>query len=146
VNLETFFGTNMTPQDNGFNGNTWGSLENKVRAWAKSSTTDTLYVVTGCTGADVDAKYVLDYDDKHIAIPAGYYKALLRLAKDKSYIALGFYFDNAASNITNFKPHAISIDELEKKVGVDFFVNLPDDVEKTVEAANPADEAWWWNN
>jgi endonuclease G len=136
----------MTPQDNGFNGNTWGSLENKVRAWAKSSTTDTLYVVTGCTGADVEAKYVLDYDDKHIAIPAGYYKALLRLAKDKSYIALGFYFDNAASNITNFKPSAMSIDDLEKKVGVDFFVNLPDDVEKTVEAANPADEAWWWNN
>lgn len=146
VNLETFFGTNMTPQDNGFNGNTWGSLENKVRAWAKSSTTDTLYVVTGCTGADVDAKYVLDYDEKHIAIPAGYYKALLRLSKDKTYTAVGFYFDNTASNITNFKPHAISIDELEKKIGVDIFVNLPDNVEKSVEAANPADEAWWWNN
>ena len=146
VNLETFFGTNMTPQDNGLNANAWGNLENKVRAWAKSSSTDTLYVVTGCTGADVEAKYVLDYDNKHVAVPAGYYKALLRLSKDKTYIALGIYFDNAPNSATSFKSLAMSIDELEKKVGVDFFVNLPDDVEKTVEAANPADESWWWNN
>jgi DNA/RNA endonuclease G (NUC1) len=146
VNLETFFGTNMTPQDNGLNGNAWGSLEIKVRNWAKSSATDTLYVVTGCTGADVAAKYVLDYDDKHIAVPAGYYKALLRLSKDKKYTALGIYYDNKSSNDTNFKGLSMSIDELEKKVGVDFFVNLPDDVEKAVEAAKPADESWWWNN
>ena len=146
VNLETFFGTNMTPQDNGLNGNAWGSLEIKVRNWAKNSATDTLYVVTGCTGADVAAKYVLDYDDKHIAIPAGYYKALLRLSKDKKYTALGIYYDNKSSNDTNFKGLSMSIDELEKKVGVDFFVNLPDDVEKVVEAAKPADESWWWNN
>ncbi len=146
VNLETFFGTNMTPQDNGFNGNTWGSLENKVRNWAKNSATDTLYVTTGCTGADVAAKYVLDYDDKHIAIPAGYYKALLRLSKDKKYTAVGFWFENKPSNETNFKSLSMSIDELEKKTGVDFFVNLPDDVEKTVEAADPKAETWWWNN
>ena len=146
VNLETFFGTNMTPKDNGLNGNAWGSLEIKVRDWAKNSATDTLYVVTGCTGADVKTKYVLDYDDKHIAIPAGYYKALLRLSKDKKYTALGIYYDNATSSDTNFKGRSMSIDELEKKVGVDFFVNLPEDVEKTVEAANPAEESWWWNN
>ena len=146
VNLETFFGTNITPQDNSLNGNAWGNLENKVRVWAKSSATDTLYVVTGCVGADVEAKYVLDYDNKHIAVPGGYYKALLRLSKEKTYSALGIYFDNAPNDATYFKDLVMSIDELEKKVGVDFFVNLPDDIEKTVEAANPADEAWWWNN
>jgi len=146
VNLETFFGTNMTPQDNNLNGNAWGNLENKVRAWAKSSSTDTLYVVTGCTGADVEAKYVLDYDDKHVAVPVGYYKALLRLSKDKTYMGLGIYFDNAPNSATFFQNLAMSIDELEKKVGVDFFVNLPDDIEKAVEATNPKDESWWWNN
>ena len=146
VNLETFFGTNMTAQDNGLNGNAWGSLENKVRTWAKNSATDTLYVVTGCTGADVAAKYVLDYDEKHIAIPAGYYKALLRLSKDGKYAAVGFYFDNVANNTTGFKNISMSIDDLEKKVGVDFFVNLPADVQKTVEAQDPKSENWWWNN
>ena len=40
----------------------------------------------------------------------------------------------------------MSIDDLEKKVGVDFFVNLPADVQKTVEAQDPKSENWWWNN
>ena len=147
VNLETFFSTNMTPQDNGLNSEAWGTLENKVRAWARNSATDTLYVVTGCTGADVKTKYVLDYEGKHVAIPAGYYKALLRLSKDKEYMALGIYFDNAANNAASIrKDMVMSIDDLEKKVGVDFFVNLPDDVEKSVEAQNPAEVSWWWNN
>jgi hypothetical protein len=30
--------------------------------------------------------------------------------------------------------------------GVDFFVNLPADVQKNVEAQDPAEVAWWWNN
>ena len=41
---------------------------------------------------------------------------------------------------------AMSIDKLEEKVGVDFFVNLPADVQKNVEAQDPAEVAWWWNN
>ena len=146
VNLETFFSTNMTPQDNDLNSNAWGSLEIKVRNWAKNAATDTLYVVTGCYGADASAKYVLDSDSKHVGVPTGYYKALLRLSKDKQYSALGIWYDNKASNDTNFKGLSMSIDALEKKVGVDFFVNLPDDVEAAVEARKPAEEAWWWNN
>ena len=146
VNLETFFGPNITPQDNGLNGNAWAVLENKVRSWAKHSDTDTLYVVTGCSLAGSD-KYVLDADEKHITIPTGYYKALLRRAKDKSYTAVGFWFDNKANTASSIqKSMAMSIDELEKKVGVDFFVNLDAETQKTVESQNPADVAWWWNN
>ena len=145
-NFETFFGTNITPQDNGLNSGPWGSLEIKVRNWAKNAATDTLYVVTGCYGADAAAKYVEDSNGKHVGVPAGYYKALLRLSKDKTYSALGIWYDNKFSEDTNFKGLSMSIDALEKKVGVDFFVNLPDDVEKTVEAADPKAENWWWNN
>ena len=58
---------------------------------------------------------------------------------------MGVYFDNVDTNETEFKKSmAISIDELEKKVGVDLFYNLPDDVEKTVEAEKPSDVAMWW--
>ncbi|MBQ9660222.1 MAG: DNA/RNA non-specific endonuclease [Bacteroidales bacterium] len=144
VNLETFFSTNMTPQLNALNANGWEVLESKVRGWAKKS--DTLYVVTGCSVAGSD-QYALDSEGKQITVPTGYYKALLRLDKDKNYSALGIWMDHAANSATSIrKDMVMSIDELEKKVGVDFFVNLPEAVQKTVEAQNPADEAWWWNN
>ena len=146
VNLETFFGTNMTPQDHTLNTDLWATLEKRVRGWAKKSDTDTLYVVTGCY-IEGSSKYVLDADNKHITVPVGYYKALLRLAKDKSYSAVAFWFDNKSDSSPSIqKSMAISVDELEKKVGVDFFVNLPADTQKSVEAQNPADVAWWWNN
>ena len=143
VNLETFFGTNMTPQDPGLNSNAWAVLEQKVRDWAQKS--DTLYVVSGCTVAGSD-KYVLDSDSKKVTVPTGYYKALLRLSKG-SYTGLGIYFDNEPNFATSIQKNMVmSLDDLEKKVGVDFFVNLPADTQKSVEAQNPADESWWWNN
>ena len=146
VNLETFFGTNMTPQDNGLNSNVWAILEGKVRGWAKNAATDTLYVVTGCSVKGSD-KYVLDADGKHVTVPTGYYKALLRRDKDKNYTAAGFWFDNQENKATSIqKSMSMSIDKLEEKVGVDFFVNLPADVQKNVEAQDPAEVAWWWNN
>ena len=143
VNMETFFGTNMTPQDNGLNSNAWAVLEGKVRDWAKKS--DTLYVVTGCVTKGSD-KYVLDADGKHVTVPTGYYKALLRRSGD-NYSAAGFWFDNVPNDASSIqKSMAMSIDKLEEKVGVDFFVNLPDEKEKDIEAQDPADVAWWWNN
>ena len=143
VNLETFFSTNMTPQDNGLNSNAWAILEGKVRDWAKKS--DTLYVVTGCSVSGSD-KYVLDADGKKVTVPTGYYKALLRLSGGQ-YSALGIWFDNAPDLSGSVrKERTMSIDALEKKTGVDFFVNLPADTQKTVEAQNPAEVAWWWNN
>ena len=143
VNFETFFGTNMTPQDNGLNSNAWAVLEGKVRGWAKKS--DTLYVVTGCAVAGSD-KYVLDADGKKVTVPTGYYKALLRLS-DGEYSGAAFWFDNVANKASSIqKSMSMSIDKLEDKVGVDFFVNLPDDKEKDVEAQNPSDVNWWWNN
>ena len=42
----------------------------------------------------------------------------------------------------------MSVDDLEKKLNIDFFVNLPAKVgEETaarIEAENPADISWWW--
>ena len=79
-------------------------------------------------------------------MPTGYYKALLRLSKGE-YSGLGIYFDNQPNDAPSIqKSMTMSLDDLEKKVGVDFFVNLPADVQKSVEAQNPADVAWWWNN
>lgn len=151
VNIETFFSTNMTPQLNSLNSNGWAVLERKVRSWAENDATDTLYVVTGCV-TEGSELYSLDRSNKKVKVPVGYYKALLRLSKDSStgfsgYTGLGVWMDhktNSATSIT--KDMVVSIDELEKKVGEDFFVNLPEDIQTKVEAQSPSEEAWWWNN
>ena len=38
-----------------------------------------------------------------------------------------------SKNDENLKSYAVSIDELEEKTGIDFFCNLPDEIEEVVE-------------
>lgn len=50
---------------------------------------------------------------------------------------------NTAIKKAKPKDYAISIDELEQKTGIDFFCNLPDDIENAVEKSyTPADWGW----
>ena len=59
------------------------------------------------------------------------------------------YLKQSERNST-LKNYAMSIDELEKKVGQDFFVNLEKVVDKAsadkIEAADPKSDSWWWSN
>ena len=144
-NTQTFYWTNMTPQKNELNGGIWADLENEVRIWAKRSETDTLYVVTGCVVDDSET-FVTDNDGKQVTVPTHYYKALLRVYQG-SYNAIGFWLEHREyeSNKVD-KSIAVSIDELETLTGEDFFFNLPDSIETSVEAKDPKTDAWWWNN
>lgn len=154
-NAMTFYGTNMTPQLNGFNGGIWANLEGKVRSWAKGS--DTLYVVTGCVvdypkGETV--KYALDNNGKKVTVPTAYYKAVLRYMKSSTfgysgYSACAVWLDHKVySTKTIDSSYSMSVDDLEEKLGIDFFVNLPakvgEDVATRIEAEEPKDVAWWW--
>ena len=155
-NLQTFYGTNMTPQINDrFNATIWANLETQVRSWANKS--DTLYVVTGCVidykeGETV--KYALDNVGKKVTVPTAYYKVVLRYMKNSTigysgYCACAVWMDHKEYDTKNFdKSYSMSVDALEEKLGIDFFVNLPSVVgEKTaatIEAEDPSKVAWWW--
>lgn len=155
-NAMTFYGTNMTPQiQNGFNGDIWKTLEDKVRGWARDS--DTLYVVTGCVIDYKDGetvKYALDNNGKKVTVPTGYYKVVLRYRANSTfgysgYSACAILFDHKVySDKRITSEYSMSVDDLEKKTGIDFFVNLPAKVgEETtarIEAEDPKDVTWWW--
>ena len=154
-NAMTFYGTNMTPQLNGFNGGIWANLEGKVRSWANES--DTLYVVTGCVIDYKDGetvKYALDNNGKKVTVPTGYYKVVLRYRANSTfgysgYSACAILFDHKVySDKRITSEYSMSVDDLEKKTGIDVFVNLPAKVgEETtarIEAEEPKDVAWWW--
>ena len=155
-NSMTFYGTNMTPQiQDGFNGDIWATLEGKVRSWANSS--DTLYVVTGCVIDDPEGqtvKYALDNYGKKVTVPTAYYKVVLRYMKSSTmgysgYSACAVWLDHKVYSSSSIKSsYSMSVDELEKRTGIDFFVNLPAQVgEETaarIEAEDPAKVSWWW--
>lgn len=155
-NSMTFYGTNMTPQiQDGFNGDIWATLEGKVRSWANSS--DTLYVVTGCVidypeGQTV--KYALDNYGKKVSVPTAYYKVVLRYMKNSTvgysgYSACAVWLNHKVYSTKNIdSKYSMSVKDLEKKVGMDFFVNLPavvgEEMAAKIESENPSKVSWWW--
>lgn len=151
ANVTTFYGTNMTPQRSELNQHSWANLESKVRSWA--SRADTCYVVTGCITKG-STKTARDNEGKRVTVPTHYYKAVLRYSKNSTfghsgYIACAILLEHRGyGDNNNFKPYAMSIDELEKKIGIDLFANLPaaigEDAAAKVEAEDPATVSWWW--
>lgn len=139
MNSQTFYYSNMTPQLGGFNQRIWVSLEDKVRTWVASC--DTLYVVTGAVlktvGGSETVKHVNDKKGNSIAVPNYYFKVLLQLnlnGDSRSYKAIGFWFDHKANSGSVSAADAISVDDVERKLGIDFFTNLPVDIQDQIES------------
>lgn len=150
INATTFYGTNITPQDNDFNGGVWATLESRVRAWANSS--DTLYVVTGCV-TDGATHYVYDRSNNKVTVPTAYYKAVLRYRKDatigyKGYMAAAFWYNHEGYPKTFTKNESLSVAALEEKLGYELFVNLSDVVgpaaASSIKSEKPSTVKWWW--
>lgn len=139
ANEQTFYFTNITPQNADLNQGLWEKLEQQVRGQINSC--DTLYVVTGCvltTTSDPTLQTTNDNEGKAVAIPKAYYKVLLKYKAGEAnggYSAIGFWMENRAYGATGLsRSFARSVDEIETLTGIDFFHNLNDTFEKEVEA------------
>ncbi|OUO36569.1 hypothetical protein B5F83_08195 [Muribaculum sp. An289] len=137
----TYYPTNVTPQNSRMNQGIWSNLENTVRSW--SDKCDTLYVVTGCVPSEND--FITDKGGNRVNVPEAYFKALLKYDPSSSiseYMGIGIYVENRPYEETHINSSMVmTIDELEEKLGIDFFCNLPDDVEARVESAKVS--SWW---
>ena len=145
VNMCTYYSTNMTPQQYDFNGGIWADLESRVRSYSNNA--DTLYVVTGCHITS-DCGWSGSNGGVAARVPSAYYKALLRL-KGGSYAAAAYYLPHSKDIASdNFSNYSLSVSELEKLVGVDFFATLPAVVGKdqaaAIESANPSTVVSKW--
>ena len=132
-NKQTFFLSNMQPQWQNHNGVIWENFEKKVHdVWANMC--DTLYVVKAAT---IRSDQV--YEEKcngTLLVPKYFYMALLQYDKSTNEyqaMALWTVHENKSIKGADFKDYAITIDELEERTGIDFFCNLPDDIEDKVE-------------
>ena len=141
-NSQTFYLSNMHPQYQNHNGNLWQALETQVQSWDKTNFRDTLYVVKGGTIDKSDQ--ILTTTSSGLLVPKYFFMAIL-CVKNGAYKAVAFWTEHTNTAIKKAKPkdYAISIDELEQKTGIDFFCNLPDDIENAVEKSyTPADWGW----
>ena len=148
ANQQTFYMSNISPQSgNGFNqsGSAWNTGEDKVQAWGYniSRSTDTLYVVKGGT---IGEGMIKGYIKNEIAIPKYFFMAVLFRSGD-NYKAIGFYMphENLKDDPDKKDPkkYIMSIDAFEQENGIDFFHNLPDNIENTVEATYNVND-WQW--
>ncbi|MDD3388145.1 MAG: DNA/RNA non-specific endonuclease [Prevotella sp.] len=127
-NSQTFYLSNMMPQIQDHNGGVWNTLEVKVRdTWAPQNSNDTLYVVKAAT---IDDANIQTYTSTGLIVPQFFYMALLYYDKTaNTYKAAGIWSPHYGGSTAEY----ITIDELEKRTGIDFFCNLPDGRECEVE-------------
>ena len=123
---QSFLLTNMCPQDHDLNGGDWDKLENKCRTWAKRY--GEIYIVAGP---------IFENDERHcfginrIPIPDAFFKVILCTSGNPK--ALGFIFPNNGTQ-HSLQDYVLPVDEVENATGIDFFAELPDDIEAEVEA------------
>ena len=144
---QTFYATNMTPQQYSFNQNKWGVLEGRVR---NMSCNDTLYVVTGAYfdglhHSSIDGA-TTDRFGNQCPTPTHYYKALLRTKKGNTgkrideitdpnqlrVIVFWMEHKNTGEDTSITSADCITVAELEQKTGFTFFPMIDDSIEQKV--------------
>jgi endonuclease G len=133
---DTFLTSNISPQKHDFNDGIWNRLEQKTRYWATKY--NGVYVITGGVLTD-DLKTI---GQENVAVPNYFYKIIFRETNQKKSI-IAFLVPAKESNepLYNF---VTSVDIIEKTTGIDFFPNLQDTIENTLEKSNDY-KSWSFN-
>ena len=130
MNQQTFFYTNIVPQDPYLNDGLWKWLEDEAQRIALDA--DNAWIVTGCICSDPEL-WVTDYNGKRVSVPTHFYKIVLTLKDDHNpetidYVATCWLVENRNYGFSGFEAKAAecrrSVNELEELTGWDFWVNL----------------------
>lgn len=132
---ESFYMSNICPQNRELNGGAWRVLEEAIRKWAIRD--GAIWVVCGPI---VDSQCTTIGKNK-VTVPKAFWKVLCK-QEDGSYYSIGFLFPNEDCKGSIYD-YSCSVDDIEKKSGYDFFYLLPDYLEEPMESIYNAKD---WNN
>lgn len=124
---ESFMMTNIVPQANSLNSGTWKRLEEKCRQWAAADSK--IYIVCGPVISDKAIEFI---GENRVFVPRRFFKAILSIDGDRPR-AIAFVMPNGKVP-GGMQQAAVSVDELERITGYDFFAALPDEIENEIEA------------
>lgn len=116
--VDCFSLANIAPQDHDLNAGAWKTLENKERTWAQRDSA--IIIIAGPLYSPSDKERI---GDAEVRVPGAFFKVLVApyLSKPRG---IAFVYPNmtAPGNMQNY---VMSIRELEKISGFDFFSGLP---------------------
>lgn len=125
---ETFYTSNISPQDREFNAGIWNRLEIQIRQWTKKY--GDLFVVTG----GVLEEGLEEIGEEGVDVPKYYYKIVAKGSVENLKI-IAFLIPNYKSS-DPLHHFVVPVDRVEKVTGLDFFQNLPDSKEAKLESEN----------
>lgn len=134
---DCFYMSNMCPQVPQLNSGSWKKLEESCRDWAVKE--GSIYIICGPIYKK-GVKHSTIGIDHSIDVPDSFFKCVLSLRKGHEK-AIGFIYSNTAQK-QSIKNTAMSVDEVEKKTGIDFFPQLEDKLEAKLESQYDVEE---WN-
>lgn len=127
---ESFYMTNICPQNHNLNAGDWKRLEEFVRSMAQEY--EHIYI---CTGPIVTDSTKTIGTTHPIVVPTAFYKVILR-EKANRWTGIGFVMQNCPRDGKWALSHyAQSIQQVEDQTGIDFFVNIPDSIEEQIESS-----------
>lgn len=122
---QSFLLTNLCVQAEKLNTGSWNRLEMSCRDWAIKY--ERIFIVAG----PIFNNNKVSQKMGNIAIPDGFFKVILCMEGTPK--AIGFVFAN--NNEKHNRDEAVrSVDDVEQLTGIDFFPQLPNDIEEVVES------------
>ncbi len=121
---ESFYMSNMSPQHPSFNRGGWKKLESLVRAWGEN------FEIYVSTAGVLDSNNLGSIGINSITVPAEFYKIIYAPSKQ---IMIGFLMPNM-SITKDLISYVVSVDKIEALTGIDFYSQLPDEMENKLES------------
>ena len=123
---QSFLMTNVCPMHKELNEGGWAKLEEKVREWTVRDSA--LLVFTGPVPDGNDTTRL----NGKVVVPGAYYKVIMAPCVRPTR-ALAFIYPNGHSG-GPLRKYAVSVDEVERRTGLDFFPTLPADEQERLES------------
>ena len=128
--------SNITPQKAALNQGPWKNLEESVRNLVRAG--KTVYVITGPL-YEREMAQLPKADETH-KVPSSYWKIVVMLGEKSGFETAAFIMDQESGRKDKVISKLVTIDEIEKRSGLDFFWELEDPQEELVEQG--ANSVW----
>jgi len=135
---ETYFMSNITPQLPSLNQKSWLGLEMLEASYPEDF--GQVWVITG----PIFDPVWLNLLCSGVELPVSFYKIIVRDIDEKPSV-LAVIFDQNTKPGVELSTLVTTVDEIERRTGIDFLSSLSDDLENSIERTRATDSRWKLN-